>query len=255
MNEKQLKSLFWSSLKAGHVEGNSLIPSQAEAEIRIIQEAHFRSFDLLLAAIMKEPCKDDYYSHYGNVLARTQLLESFARSQNCRIDCIRFYPVEVKSDDDTIDERLPNQIVDAILTFGLSVVVLDKDHAKRVRAGRVGRFLPATIIGYTGSDDLFEVVSTFDRFVSSGIFGFHKAGLARMLAHDEISFGRAYSRLALLQRILEKVAFNQLYDNLGLEREELEFLQRLSGMRVFSNERRIAKLVKETANAKLTDFM
>ena len=254
MNEKQLKSLFWSSLKAGHVEGNSLIPSQAEAEIRIIQEAHFRRFDLLLAAIMKEPGKEDY-SHYGNMLVRTQLLESFARSQKCRIDCIQFYPVEVKSDDDTIDERLPNQIVDAILTFGLSVVVLDKGHAKRVRAGRVGRFLPATIIGYTGDGDRFEVVSTFDRFVSSGIFGFHKAGLARMLAHDEISFGRAYSRLALLQRMLEKVAFNQLYDNLGLEQEELEFLQRLSGMRVFSNERRIAKLVKETANAKLTDFM
>ena len=56
-------------------------------------------------------------------------LKHFASQEKCRIDCIRFYPIEVKSDDDVFKhERLPKQIIDAILTLGLSVLVLDKNH-------------------------------------------------------------------------------------------------------------------------------
>ena len=62
--------------------------------------------------------------HYNNLLVRTQLLERVAASEKCRIDYVRFFPVEVKSDDDTLDERLPNQIIDAILAFGLSVLAV-----------------------------------------------------------------------------------------------------------------------------------
>ncbi len=258
MNEKELKQLFCSSLRSGHIKDNSLMPAPDEAEIRIVEEANFRSFDLLIAAITKEPCckLDVDYAHYNNMLVRTQLLERFARSEKCRIDCVRFYPVEVKSDDDSIDERLPNQIVDAILTFGLSVLVLDKNHARKIKSSKLERFLPATVICYTGVDDYFQVVSMFDRLASGGVFSFQKASLARAIAQSEVAYGRAYSRLAALERILQKLAFNQLYfENLGLADEELEFLQKLAGLRIPNCRKMVARLIKETTNAKLTDYM
>jgi len=251
MNEKELKLLFCSALRSGHIKNNEVLPSP-DSEIRIVEEANFRSFDLVIAAVSKEPNHD--YDNYNNMLVRTQLLASFARSQKCRIDCVRFYPVEIKSDDDSIDERLPNQIINAIMTFGLSVLVLDKNHSKRIAKSGLARFMPATIACYSGLDDHFEVVSTFDRFVSSGIFSFNRTSLAKSLAPGD--YGRAYSRLFALQRILQKLAFNQLfYENLGLAEDELEFLQALSQVRIPSNGRkRLAGLIKETTNAKMTDF-
>ncbi|SRR5581483_3516295 len=253
MNEKQLKVLFCSALRSGHIKNNDILPSP-DSEIRIVEEANFRSFDLVIASVSKEPNHD--YDNYNNMLVRTQLLESFARSQKCRIDCVRFYPVEVKSDDDCIDERLPSQIINAIMTFGLSVLVLDKNHGKRIAKSGLAKFMPATIICYTGIDDHFEAVSTFDRFISSGIFSFNRTSLARALAPRD-SGGRAYNRLAVLQRILQKLAFNQLYyENLALADDELEFLQVLSQISLPSNGRkRLDGLIKETANAKMTDFM
>lgn len=245
MNERQLKVLFCSALKSGHIKNNSLIP---ESEIKIVEEAHFRSFDLLIAAVTKEPSDD--YANYNNMLVRTQLLERFARSEKCSINCVRFYPVEVKSDDDTLDERLPNQIIDAILAFGLSVLVLDKNHAKKAPSLR---FLPATIICYTGVDDYFKVSSIFDRLVSSSVLNFRKTSLARSLGNEG---GRTYSRLVAIERILQKILFNQVYfENLGLTGEELEFLQTIAGVRAPSDGRKkLSKLIKETGNAKLTDY-
>lgn len=245
MNETELKLLFCKALRSGHVKNNDFIP---ESDIRIVEEAHLRSFDLLIAAMTKEPGDD--YARYNNLLVRTQLLELVAASEKCRIDCVRFFPVEVKSDDDTLDERLPNQIVDAILAFGLSVLVLDKNHSKKARSLR---FLPATIICYTGVDDYFEVVSKFDRLVSSGSFNIQKASLARALGDTGSG---AYNRLAAIERIMQKLAFNQIYfENLGLTVEELEFLQVISGIRAPSDgKKKVSKLIKETANEKLTDY-
>ena len=245
MNERQLKILFCSALRSGHIRNNDLIPT---SDVRIVEEAHFRSFDLLIAAVTRQPV--DGYENYNNLLVRTQLLERFAKSEKCRIDCIRFYPVEVKSDDDKLDDRLPNQIVDAILAFGLSVLVLDKKHAKKAQSLR---FLPATIICYTGLDDHFVVISKFDRLVSSGSFNIQKTRLVRSLGD---SGGKAYSRLAAIERIMQKIAFNQVYpENLGLAGEELEFLQMIAGIRAPPDgSRRLAKIVKETANTRLTDY-
>jgi hypothetical protein len=254
MNEKQLKHLFCSALRSGHIKNNSVIPTPEEAELRVIEEAHFRGFDLLIAAITNEPCVLDY----DDMLVRTRLLECFAKSEKCRIDCIRFYPIEIKSDGDSIDERLPNQIIDAILTFGVSILVLDENHARKVRSSRLDRFLPATVISYTGIDDHFEVISTFDRFVSGGAFSIQKTSLARLLAaHGDIEIAsRAHTRLAMLERLLQKLAFSQLYyENLSLEEEELEFLHRLAGVCIPNNRKMITRLIKETVNNKLTDYM
>src|ERR687889_980826 len=244
MNERELKSLFCSSLRSNHVKNNTLIPTSG---IRIIQEAHCRSFDLLIAAVTKEPNRPDY-SNYDNILVRTQLLKHFALHEKCRIDCIRFYPVEVKSDDDVLDERLPKQIIDAILAFGLSILVLDKNHSKLARG--LGKFLPTTLICYTGIDDHFEVVSRFDRLISSGVLNLKKTILAKALEGTNTG-SKAYSRLVTLEHIFQKIIFNQLYfENLGMTDRELEFLQMITDIRPPSQEKkRLSQLIKETANA------
>jgi hypothetical protein len=253
MNERELKSLFCSSLKSNHVKNNVLIPT---SEIRIVEEAHFRSFDLLIAAVTKEPDDIHDYGQYNNILVRTQLLKQFARHEKCRIDCIRFYPVEIKSDDDVLDERLPKQIIDAILAFGLSILVLDKNHSKLAR--NIGKFLPTTLICYTGIDDHFEVVSRFDRLFSSGVLNLKKTILAKVLEGSNTG-NKAYSRLVALERIFQKIIFNQLYfENLGMTEREIEFLQMITGIKPPSSSqemKKLSKLIKETANAKMTDYM
>jgi hypothetical protein len=243
MKENELKHLFCDALLSGHIKGNDIIPMKGR--IRIIEEAHFGSFDLLIACISSETLVDNY----ENIVLRIQLLERFAKTEKCRIDRVRFFPVEIKSDSDTLDERLPNQMIDAILTFGLSILVLDKNHSMKARS--LAKFLPATIISYTGNE--FEVCSKFDRIINAGVFSFDKTGLARLLGDMS---GRTLSRLAALQRIIEKLAFNQLYlENPGLSDEELEFLQIVAGMRLPSNGRKmLARLIQETSNMKLTDF-
>jgi hypothetical protein len=268
MNEKQLKSLFCNALATGHIKNNDILPiSTGHNRIKVVEEASFRSFDLIVSEITREPIIDDHYDSYSNnILMRTQLLELFARSQRCRIDCIRFYPIEIKSDDDVIDERLPNQILNAILTFGLSVLVLDKNHARRIKSSAL-KFLPATVIGYLGNEDHFEVISKFDRFVSNGLFSFNKSTIANMLSQnkgsnsDKKNSTRIHSRLGTIQAILQKLMFNQIYyENLGLTEEEFELLQRIAEVPLFSqgtisNKRLLNRLIKETTNAKLTDFM
>jgi hypothetical protein len=253
MNERELKSLFCSSLKSNHVKNNDLIPT---SEIRIVEEAHFRSFDLLIAAVTKEPDDLHDYGQYNNILVRTQLLKQFARHEKCRIDCIRFYPVEIKSDDDILDERLPKQIIDAILAFGLSILVLDKNHSKLAR--NIGKFLPTTLVCYTGIDDHFEVVSRFDRLISSGVLNLKKTILAKVLEGSNTG-SKAYSRLVALERIFQKIIFNQLYfENLGMTEREIEFLQMITGIKTPSSSqemKKLSKLIKETSNAKMTDYM
>jgi hypothetical protein len=254
MNERELKSLFCSSLRSNHVKNNDLIPT---SEIRIVEEAHCRSFDLLIAAVTKEPDYIYDYAQYNNILVRTQLLKQFARREKCRIDCIRFYPVEIKSDNDVLDERLPKQIIDAILAFGVSVLVLDKNHSKLARG--LGKFLPTTLICYTGIDDHFEMVTRFDHIISTGVLNLKKTVLARTLGGTKTGT-KAYSRLAALERIFQKIIFNQIYfENLGMTEQELEFLEMITGIRPplspSQEMKKLSKLIKETANAKMTDYM
>jgi hypothetical protein len=249
MNERQLKSLFCNSLRSNHIKNNNFIPN---SEIRIVEEAHFRNFDLLIAAVTNEPKMPDHYAHYNNLLVRSHLLRHFARREKCRMDCIRFYPIELKSDDDVLDERLPRQIINAILAFGLSILVLDKKHSKLART--LAKFLPATLITYTGIEDWFEVVSTFDHFVSSGVLNLQKTAIARALAGR--SCGKVYSRLRTIEQITQKIIFNQIYsENLGITQQELEFLQTITTVRPPCNQRKtLDRLIKETSNSKMTDY-
>ena len=256
MNEKELKSLFWKALKSGHVKNNSVIPGPENAELRVVEEAHFRSFDLLIAAV-RQSGRATNTPPNSELLSRTKLLTHFATLERCGGDKLSFYPVELKSDEDTIDERLPNQIIDAILTFGLSILVLDIGHSNRVKAARMDKVLPATIICYTGVEDYFEVISVFHRFVSCGIFDFERINLARLLQQSGGSASaKSYRRLEHLQKILQKIIFSQLhFSDAGLTKEEQRFIFALGDIDIPNSRQMVANIIKETMNAKMTDYV
>lgn len=256
MNEKDLKRLFLSALMSGHIRNNTVIPGPEGAELRVVEEANFRSFDLLIAAVSNETDRGRIDAHQEKVLSRTRLFAHFTKRERCRADRISFYPGEIKSDEDSLDSRLPNQIVDAILTFGLSIVVLDKNHSQKALAGRLDKVLPASVICYTGHDDYFEMVSVFDRFVSSGTFNFQRIHLARILMQASgTSSECVHRRLLSLENILQKIIFSQLhFDGPGLTDEEREFVRGLAGVALPSKRKTLSAIFRECDNAKMTDY-
>src|ERR671931_2309161 len=289
MNEKDLKQLFVSSVRSGHIKGNTatnysnnnnndyhtdddtslFFPKSAnsDVDIRIKDEGYFRSFDLVIAVIDKRNnCNSsdiiydsiEAYDNYVNILMRSGILTQFAKTERCRIDWIRFYPVEVKSDNDVLDERLPNQILNAILTFGRSVIVLDEKHSQRLKRQRMLNLIPSTIIGYTGQDDYFDLLSVFDKLVTNAMFNIQKRRLARILLENGVTekLDKVYQSITNIQRLNQKLAFGELYDDRVIFlKEEIEFLRRLMDLEVRSEKKQVAYLVKETKNNKITDYI
>ena len=166
MNELELKDLFVSSLESGHIFDNkncNLPFLNPKNEFIIKNEGYFGQFDLVIAILHRNSenlQRSGVLETHQNILMRTSQLTELARSEKCRIDCISFYPVELKSSGDVLDGRLPNQIMNAILTFGRSLVVLDRKHIKRASLKFI-RLLPATVIAHTGIKDYFRVISVF----------------------------------------------------------------------------------------------
>ena len=262
MNEIELKDLFVSSLESGHVldSKNRILPfANKENEIRIKNESYFGHFDLVIAILHRNTehleASSQEGSYYKNVLMRTGQLAEIARAEKCRIDCISFYPVELKSDCDALDARLPNQIMNAILTFGRSMVVLDRNHVKKTSL-KFLRLLPATILGYTGRKDYFRVLSVFDRFVDTGIFNLPKRRFVKTLLDNGIAeeMDKIYRRLSTLER---KLVFNELYNsNAGFLEEEIDFLRQFSSIEAtMSYKKQIARYVRESELIKITDYL
>jgi hypothetical protein len=199
------------------------------------------------------------YDKYFNIIMRSGILTQFAKAEKCRVDSIRFYPVELKSDDDLLDDRLPNQVLNAILTFGRSIIVLDEKHSRRAIRRKIANLIPATIIGYSGKDDYFEVLSVFDKFVTNSIFGIKKRRLARILAENGISdkIDRVYQCLNNIQALNQKLAFSELYndDNVTFLKDEIKFLGNLRNLHLYSEKKQIAHLIRETKNNKITDYI
>lgn len=234
-------------------------------EIKIKQEGYFRNFDLVIAIIEKrydstiKYHSNETFDNYYNILMRDSLLKQFSIKEKCRIDWIRFYPIEIKSDNDVLDERLPNQILNAILTFGRSVLILDERHSRKTKLNRTLRLLPTTIIGYTGKHDSFEVLSVFDRLVTNGLFNISKKGLVRILINNgmgDTKPEKIYRCLSQIQRINQKLAFNEFYDEkIKFGKDEIEFIKKLIGIDTFSDRRQLEKLIEQTTNSKITDYM
>jgi hypothetical protein len=265
MNESELKDLFVSSLESGHIFDNknrNLPFTNPNNKMRIKSEGYFGQFDLVIAILNEEPksraCQNSENSEaYYNVLMRTGQLAEFARAERCRIDGISFYPVELKSGCDILDVRLPNQILNGILTFGKSMVVLDKKHINK-ESLKFLRLLPATIVGYTGTKDFFRVLSVFERNIDIGIFNLSKRRFAKILGENGVEgIERIYGRLSTLARINQKLVFNELYSsNPGFLDEEIEFLRQFSSIKTaMTYRKRILDYVRESENDKIINYM
>lgn len=236
-----------------------------DRELKIKDEGYFRNFDLVIAIIEKrydsaiKYHSNETFDNYYNILMRENLLKQFSLKEKCRIDWIQFYPIEIKSDNDVLDERLRNQILNAILTFGRSVLILDEGHSRKTKTNRTLRLLPTTIIGYTGKDDSFEVLSVFDRLVTNGPFNISKRGLARLLIDNGIGDTKPekiYRCLSQIQRINQKLAFNEFYDEkMKFAKDEIEFIKKLIGIDTISDRRQLEVLIEQTTNSKITDYM
>jgi hypothetical protein len=142
MNEQDLQKHFIES-PPGEIQGIGEIldvpsPLKTERIVRIKKEAYFRYFDLVIGVInlqRNSPTRIkaesiDMYDRYQNLIMRTSELLAFAKEENCRVDLVDLIPVEFKSDNDSLDERLPRQVINAILAFGRSVVVFDETYIK-----------------------------------------------------------------------------------------------------------------------------
>lgn len=270
MKEKTLKELFISSLRSGHIDyiSSSIPRVNTNYEVTIKEEGYFRNFDLVIALRQKfsvgskEPRNDylDLSDERLNIVMRSGLFTKFALKEKCRIDSIAFYPVEIKSDQDALDERLTHQVLNALLFFGRSIVVLGTRHSSAKQLRNICKYLPATFIGYTGQNDHFKVISSFDRFINTNIYFLRKRSLARLLVNNGVEIERIhriYRCLENIQRINQKIAFSQLnfHDDAVLLPEELEFINKLVDITMISTKRAAEKLVKNSLNTKITDFV
>jgi hypothetical protein len=279
MNQIELKKLFKSSVKNGHINNNHLIPflNSQTHEIKIKEEGYFRNFDLVIALINKEnkPKKtnnkyfDLEYDIQHNILMRSQQFTEFSKLEKCRIENITFIPVEIKSDNDVLDERLPNQILNAILTFGRSYLVIDTKYVLN-RNLQILKLLPTTIIGYSGKEDYFEILSIFNRCIMNGIFNIPKRSFMKLLINNNITnkiseMVKIYNSLITLEQINQKLVFNYLFrseENLDLDfllKEERDFLKQFYNFSTLpsekTNKKQIKKLIKDSRNYLITDFL
>lgn len=280
MNQLELKKLFKSSVKNGHINNNHLLPflNSQTHEIKIKEEGYFRNFDLVIALINKEnkQKKTNYeyfdleYDIQHNILMRSQQFTEFSKLEKCKIENITFIPVEIKSDNDVLDERLPNQILNAILTFGRSYLVIDKKYVLN-RNFQILKLLPTTIIGYSGKEDYFEILSIFNRCIMNGIFNIPKRSFMKLLINNNISnkiseMVKIYHSLITLEQINQKLVFNYLFrseeENLDLDfllKEEIDFLKQFYNFSTLpsekTNKKQIKKLIKDSRNYLITDFL
>ncbi len=279
MNQLELKKLFKSSVKNGHINNNHLLPflNSQTHEIKIKEEGYFRNFDLVIALINKEnkQKKTNYeyfdleYDIQHNILMRTQQFTEFSKLEKCRIENITFIPVEIKSDNDVLDERLPNQILNAILTFGRSYLVIDKKYILN-RNLQILKLLPTTIIGYSGKEDYFEILSIFNRCIMNGIFNIPKRSFMKLLINNNITnkisdMVKIYYSLITLEQINQKLVFNYLFrseENLNIDfllKEEIDFLKQFCNFSKLPSEKtykkQIKKLIKDSRNYLITDFL
>lgn len=264
MKEKDLKCLFVKSIYSEHIIGFDFFsPKDTSITIKIKDEAYFRGFDLLIAIVQNRPSSIiqlesiDSYDNYLNILVRRSLLSEFAEREKCRIDLIKFFPVELKSDDDVIDKRLPNQILNAILAFGSAFLVLDQKHGERAKARAYRDVIPATIISYTGREDYFELISTFKSFITTSMLDIDRKKLSSLLLDLRIErHSSIFRSLQKIQRIYQKLIYNQLLDHdPKFDYEELSFLQKLAEVKWPDEGKQIKQLIKMTANFKITDYM
>jgi hypothetical protein len=267
MNEIQLKDRFLDFLNLNPRNdffGNT--SNQNEKYIEIKNEALNRKFDFILAAcktknIKKKDIRNstiEMDDDLKNIFVRSTLLKTISESYKMNIEKITLYPIEIKSDKDKLDERLANQVIEAILSFGRSIVILDNKHSLKIIKNGLSRIIPSTLIGYFSETDKFAVINRHDRVYSDSLLNVNKMQLIRTLekADCQINVTKLYNNLRRVQTIHQKLIYNQIFKNgQYLLEDEVIFMKELSSLNLKINvKKEIIKTIQVHKNYKITDF-
>ena len=267
MNEIELKNRFLEFLNLNPKNdffGNT--SNRNEKYIEIKNEALNRKFDFILAACKTKnhKIKDirnrtiEMDDDLKNIFVRKMLLKTISESYKINIQKISIYPIEIKSNKDKLDNRLANQVIEAILSFGRSIVILDSKHASKITKNGLEKILPSTLIGYSDETDEFAVINRHDRVYSDSLLNINKLTLIKMLEKTDcnINLTRLYNNLRRLQSIHQKLIYNQIFrDEHYLLEDEVAFVKELSAINQKINvKKEIIKTIKQYKNYKITDF-
>jgi hypothetical protein len=112
-------------------------------------------------------------------------------------------------------------------------------------------------VAYTGKEDYFRMLYFYDRFVTNTFFDMPRRQVAKILYENGLSskVGKMFKVLSIIQRINQKVIFNEMFDeDLRLSQEELEFIEKLSDYKVTSEKRELSKLVRSSIDTQITEY-
>ena len=265
MNEIELKNRFLDFLDLNPKNdffGNT--SNRNEKYIEIKNEALNRKFDFILAACKTKnhKVKDirnrtiEMDDDLKNIFVRKMLLKTISESYKINIQKISIYPIEIKSNKDKLDNRLANQVIEAILSFGRSIVILDSKHASKITKNGLEKILPSTLIGYSDETDEFAVINRHDRVYSDSLLNINKLTLIKILEKTDcnINLTRLYNNLRRLQSIHQKLIYNQIFkDEHYLLEDEVAFVKELSTINQKINvKKEIIKTIKQYK--KLQDY-
>jgi hypothetical protein len=267
MNEKELKNKFIDFLKT-HNNHNffSNYDFKPNNIIEIRNEGLNKKFDLILAMIKTKEIKFNKIKDKSieidedikDIFFRNQLLQSISEKYKIKIQNLIIYPIEIKSDKDKLDERLANQTIEAILTFGRSIIILDNDHTIKIKKNGLYKIVPSTIIGYLDEKKIFILLNKYNRIFSDSLLNINKINLIRTLEKSKIdvNYNNLYRNLRNIQKINQKLIYNQIfnYESLLFD-DEVKFIKNFSDInQKISYKKEIIKLVNESKNYKISEF-
>lgn len=270
MNEIELKYKFIQFLKDKHTNEDILISNNKNITklFEIKNEALGKKFDLLIALVKTSKIKQcniktktiEIDDNLKNIFTRNYLLKEISNKYKINILDLTIYPIEIKSDKDNLNERLANQIIDAILIFGRSILVLGEKHSSKIIKSGLGKILPSTIIGYNNKDQKFFLINRYSRVYSDSLLNISKKSLLRTLKRSNIAVNHSklYRNLKNFQAINQKLIFNQIFNTEEfLFEQELKFIESFSQLDIhpLSVKKEIIKSINETKNHKLTEFI
>jgi hypothetical protein len=269
MNELELKNKFLDYIKYSNDSKSFFLNYNFKPDniVEIKNEGLNRKFDLVLALIKAKEIKSkeiksktiEIDDDIKNIFFRNTLLKSISDKYKVKIQNIILYPIELKSDKDRLDERLANQIIEAILIFGRSLIILDNDHTDKIKKNKLYKMIPSTIIGYLNVEKRFAVLNKYNRVFSDSLLNINKTNLIRLLEKSkvDINYNNLYRNLINIQRINQKLIYNQIFSyDYSLYEDEIKFMKEFSSIdQKITLKKEILKLIKESKNYKITEFI
>jgi hypothetical protein len=195
-----------------------------------------------------------------NLFTRRILFRHISEKYKIKIENLVILPIEIKSNKDKLDDRLGNQIINAILSFGRSIVILDSNHASFMNKNKMVKLFPSTLIGYDEAANDFILLNRFNRIIADSLLNISKFDLIKTLGinnMDKVNLNRLQKNLKCIQTINQKIIFNQVFSaDFFLLDEEIKFIQQFSSIdHKLSVKKEIIKSIKESRDCKITDFI